>query len=369
MRIFPGYATKPSTMSEKTHKSSNILRIYNRLRQSPVTLDVLHDWTKRTGMNVSRRTLYRYLDDLAESIAFPGEKIVVIEGENNKKVWKIEFEKSATSLNQFDINSYYFLRNFVPQSLSAPREQSLQKLDQLVYATASKSRFEINVDANQMGFIRTDYIDALYNEQDHIFLEDIIWAIQQHRKISIENINFDIKYFPEGFAAKMMVFPLRLIYHFGMIYVGVFSPDVNRIIILPFNDIVKSSVTNDVFNPAAYYPLLDAYLANTFGITPNINDEIYDISLEFAGFTGQYIRQMNWHASQRFEEKKDGNLLLHLRCGLNRELLGFVLYFLHNVRVLQPLKLRDMVTERIKMIQDIYAKDELEYVSNYTKAT
>src|ERR1700709_17407 len=102
---------------KQSPKAINLLRIYNRLRQSPVTLDVLFQWAERQGIKISRRSLYRYLDDLEQTVHFQGEKLLVYEGEKNKKVWKIEFDKSSGSLSQFDINTYYFIRNFIPSSL------------------------------------------------------------------------------------------------------------------------------------------------------------------------------------------------------------------------------------------------------------
>ena len=161
-------------MNDKPIKSANVLRIYDRLRQSPVTLDVLYDWLQTNGIPVTRRTLYRYLHTLSGSISFPGEKVVVYDNEFNKKVWKIEYDESTTMLNQFDINTYYLLRSFAPRSLTAPREDSLKKLDTLMYSLASKSRFQLNVDANNLAFLRSNYFDAHYTAEQHKLLEDLI---------------------------------------------------------------------------------------------------------------------------------------------------------------------------------------------------
>jgi hypothetical protein len=49
---------------------------------------------------------------------------------------------------------------------------------------------------------------------------------------------------------------------------------------------------------------LTSYLDRTFGILPNMDEKVYDIEIEFAGSTGQYISLMNWHKSQRLPGRK-----------------------------------------------------------------
>jgi predicted DNA-binding transcriptional regulator YafY len=355
-------------MREKTLKSANILRIYDRLRQSPVTLDVLFEWVSNEGMDVSRRTLYRYLNNLATSIHFKGEKLVVYDNEVNKKVWKIEFEESAILLNQFDINSYYILRNFIPKSLSEPRKESLEKLDKLVYGLSSKSHFQVNVDANNLAFIRSNFVDANYSDAEHAIIEELIWAIQNHRKIIVDDFSWDMKLLPEGFETGMTVLPLKLLFHFGLMYMCAYAEKLNKITIIPIINIIHTSVTTATFNPSQYYCDLKYYLDTTFGIAPNFSKEVYDIEIEFAGSTGGYVRAMNWHNSQSFENAENGNTILRLYCGINRELIGFVLYFLNNARVLKPQKLRQTIVEKLqKTIDNYLTEKELVYATNFTE--
>ena len=350
-------------MTEQSPKAVNLLRIYNRLRQSPVTLDVLFQWTERIGIKISRRSLYRYLNDLENTVQFQGERLIVYEGEKNKKVWKIEYDKSSATLNQFDINTYYFIRNFLPRSLNDPRQISIEKFDKIFYESLSKSKFQANVDAHNGSFIRTDYIDAIYSDRDHILLEDFIWAIQNRRKIRADTENFDPKYFPRGFDKNEVLCPLKLVYHFGLIYICTYWETGKKIVIIPYNKLVESSITGIEFNPASFLQPLQVYLAEHFGITENYDNNIYDIQLEFAGYTGDYITTIHWHASQRFEKLENGNTMVHLRCGINRELIGFILYFINNVRVVTPMILKEILLERIDLIRDNYLKENLNYNS------
>ena len=346
------------------------MRIYDRLKQSPVSLDILYDWSVKAGMNVSRRTLYRYLNNLATTVDFRGEKLLVTNNEFNKKVWKIEYDESSGKLNQFDINSYYILRNFIPNSLGGPRLGSLKKLDEFIYSSSSKSDFVGNVDANNLAFIRTNYFDANYSEAHHNILEEIIAAIQHHRKICVEEYNWDIKMLPEGFKTGMLVLPIKLLFHFGLLYTCVYVEQLKKITLLPLSDILKLSVVKESFNPGYYQEILNKFLDTTFGILPNFDNEIYDIEIEFAGNTGKFIQVMNWHHSQKFSLLENGNMLMQLHCGINRELVGFVMYFLDNARVLKPANLKNMVIAKLAATLSNYTNNsELVYSTNLAYST
>jgi predicted DNA-binding transcriptional regulator YafY len=343
---------------ERSTKSINMFRIYDRLKHSPVTLDVLYDWVRKEGIKVSRRTLYRYLNNLETTVDFRGEKLVIYHNELNKKVWKIEYDNSESLLTQFDISSYYILRNFIPKSLVGPREESLKKIDELVYSAFSKSHFQQNVDANNLSFLRTDYFDARYSERHHLILEELISAVQNHRKIRVDEYNWDIRMMPEGFGTGMLVLPLKLLFHFGIMNTCVYIEDLQKIAVLPLSDFIKISVVNETFNPGPFQGHLTDYLDNTFGVLPNIDDKVYDIEIEFAGNTGQYVRLMNWHNSQRFSDGENNNIIMHLHCGINRELVGFITFFNYNARIRRPARLKNIVIDKLRKTLSNYERDQ-----------
>ncbi|MEJ7675008.1 MAG: hypothetical protein WKF59_20485 [Chitinophagaceae bacterium] len=41
-----------------------LIRLYNRLRRGPVTIDIISKWAKNADINVSTRQLYRDLNSL-----------------------------------------------------------------------------------------------------------------------------------------------------------------------------------------------------------------------------------------------------------------------------------------------------------------
>ena len=97
---------------------------------------------------------------------------------------------------------------------------------------------------------------------------------------------------------------------------------------------------------------LQELLNNRFGITKNIDDKIYDIKLEFTNVTGSLVQKYTWHHSQKFI-LHEGNYIMTMKCGINRELLGWIFQWMYNVRILEPLVLTEYYSASIKKMNTI----------------
>jgi predicted DNA-binding transcriptional regulator YafY len=74
---------------------------------------------------------------------------------------------------------------------------------------------------------------------------------------------------------------------------------------------------------------------------------VYSITLEFSSSTGQFIKQYFWHSSQTFKEQ-NGKIIMQLQCGINRELIGWLFMWMYNVKVIEPLILKEYYTKSLK---------------------
>ena len=108
---------------------------------------------------------------------------------------------------------------------------------------------------------------------------------------------------------------------------------------------------------------MDKELMKRFGITENINNEIYNIEIEFTELTGTFVKNQFWHPTQKFTVLENGNYLMKLHCGINRELVGWIFQWMSNVRVLKPEILKDAVLSKYRDVLDSYS-DDAPLVSN-----
>lgn len=172
-------------------KSERLLQIYSRLKQSPVTIEIIRNWAAKSGIAISERTFYRDLAELEKNILPKGETITTTIGEKNKKTWKIEYDHGETRLDHFDINSYLLFKNFLALPVVNARQKSLEKIENLFYQTYSKSRFEelTTIAASQIR--NSHFYEVEDSTRYEKLLDDCIWCIQNRRELEILRVGYD----------------------------------------------------------------------------------------------------------------------------------------------------------------------------------
>ncbi len=339
-------------------KSEILLRLYSRLRQSPCTIDILSDWKNKNDLEFHDRSLYRYLNDLTNNLTIKGETIEVFYNEKNKKTWKLVFEKSRKDLTLFDINTFFLTKNFVPKSIIKQREESFNKIEELLYEKQSKNKYEFSADAHHLIFGTTNFYDVTYTKNQQLKIEELIWAIQNKRKISLSEITFDAIVSNGQIADGETVLPLGLQLHRGVLQLCCFIERLDIIYIFSYDTLVAFEIREDLFNPKKYAKLLAQYFETHFGITQNINEKVYQIELVFSKETGAFAKQFFWHSSQQWKNSMDGNQILKLKCGINRELVGWIFQWMSNVQVVKPKVLKDMVIAKYQECLGIHNSNE-----------
>ena len=82
--------------------------------------------------------------------------------------------------------------------------------------------------------------------------------------------------------------------------------------------------------------------------------EVEDVSIWFNPQKAQFIRERQWHASQKIEEKPDGSLVLRMKTSGLVEVKYWVLSFGSGAEVLEPESLRQECIAEIEMMNKRY---------------
>jgi len=91
------------------------------------------------------------------------------------------------------------------------------------------------------------------------------------------------------------------------------------------------------------------------------NSNIYTIQIEISNVLSEFIQNHTWHHSQEFEKKKE-KILLTLTCGINRDLLGWLLQWMYTIKIIEPKILRTYYGRTIKEVLGVHdAKKSLVY--------
>jgi hypothetical protein len=197
--------------------------------------------------------------------------------------------------------------------------------------------------------------------------EDIIWSIANNKIIEIINIFGDATNVTADITYPFKLKPLLLVYHNGAYYTAGFIVKKNIFITIDLSKIASYNITNQTFAHKKALPLAKAELQKRFGLTGNIDNEVYDIELEFSSITGEFISHYNWHTTQSFTQLKNGNYRMKMHCGINRELFGWIFRWMGNVKIIGPKKLKDLYLQQLEIINKNYSSEQRLNYSNIFK--
>ena len=76
--------------------------------------------------------------------------------------------------------------------------------------------------------------------------------------------------------------------------------------------------------------------------------------IRFTPYQAQWIKEHCWYSSQEIDEQKDGSVILKMRVGALDAVMHWVLRYGREVEVLEPLELRKMIKEELKMTKRFY---------------
>ena len=285
--------------------------LYDLLRNSKCTYEILLETFKKKRVTIGLRQLQRDIKDLE---LFLNKDERLIKNRVKGKILELEIKQ------QKNFNSLSFVETSI---------------------------FKTPIDKKSLE-IKT----AFFNE-----------AILKKIPIRIDNISNDTTSFNAEFKdTSFTLFPLKIIYHNFDYYIGCYIPKTKKFEIFEIKQLVKYRTLrkSKQYDNDKLLMRYNAYAKTLFGVTKNIDDNIYKIKLQFSSITGSYIEIFNWHHSQKFN-KKDNTIIMTLECGINRELVGWIFSWMYNVKIIEPPELKAYYNKAIKEIRQINKKDMLLY--------
>ena len=96
----------------------------------------------------------------------------------------------------------------------------------------------------------------------------------------------------------------------------------------------------------------EKFFNQNFGV---IKEEAFEVELEFTGYAAKYIAERIWSPDQKLTEKKDGTVKLKFSASSEPELIGWVLSFADEARVVKPKWLVRKVKETVGRMKSSYA--------------
>lgn len=336
-------------------------QIYLLLSYEPQTIESIQSALKAQGAKISNRQLYRDLEDVGTYFLKADERLDQKYQEFNRKVYLINKNTSAETIDDYDIDTYLISRLIIPAGIRLGRKSSLSKFKTLFSVHLNNSKVEYNSNWDGISMLNTHFNEIAFNEQFQVILNEMLWSVANHRSIEVTSYSGDSVSLYRSLTIPFIFQPLKILYHRGSFYVAGLIASSRRCLVLDLAQVTGYKLSNQSFPFKKELGLIEKNLNGRFGITQNINDEVYDVILEFSTITGEYVMSHIWHHSQRQEMAVNGNLRVFFTCGINRELLGWIYMWMGNVKIIQPEILKTYFCEQFKLIQKAYSSDYLAY--------
>ncbi|UAY54022.1 helix-turn-helix transcriptional regulator [Arachidicoccus terrestris] len=335
-------------------KLSAITRIIEKIKRFPVTFESMRDWVRYENIEISDRTLYRYLEEI-KNLPLNDGRVITIDGDYNKKTWKFEFDKSAHEFGESDIKSFLLLKNLAPASLTKKRQHSIDKIEEVLFKAQSKSKFEYHMQTLPQAQIKTsNFNEYVYSEEEQQNLDTLIWAMQHSRKLKVMKIQPDTKNPAPLPRMPIVMLPMQVLYHNGSIYILLLIENSLELVVYDLSRFKQFDILENIFSTQKFMDHFYAEASKRFGVEPNLDDEVYDIRLEFSPSAGAFISNRFWHCTQRFGQKSSGRWEMRMNTGINTELVDWIFGWGNQVKVLGPELLQEKLKEKLVTMMDIY---------------
>lgn len=163
-------------------------------------------------------------------------------------------------------------------------------------------------------------------------------AIRRLNEAVLANETLSMRYrsAQRGEETSRRIDPYKLWYHAGSLYVIGHDHRSSEIRTFAIDRILALEATGDSFVPRTDFDF-DAYTASSFGV---VAEPASRVLLRFESRWAAYVREREWHASQRLRALAEGGIELELTVGAGQELVGWILSFGDGVVVVEPEILR-----------------------------
>jgi predicted DNA-binding transcriptional regulator YafY len=341
--------------------------IYQLLEIEPRTIQGICKELELKGYRTAQRQIYNDLTQLEKNYLRNNQALQITTGQHNQKTYRLVYSDISIAVTGFDVNSYQLSRLSMTTYITEGRGESINKFRDIVAKKImhlSKTKYAaLPLEQN----FNSHFFERKYTTDFNQMSEDIIWSIANNKIIEIINIYGDATNVSSDITYPFKLKPLLLVYHNGAYYTAGFIAKNNLFITIDLSKIVAYNITNQTFAHKKMLPIAKAELQKRFGLTGNIDNEVYDIELEFSSITGEFLSHYNWHPTQSFTQLKNGNYRMKIHCGINRELFGWIFRWMGNVKIIGPNKLKDLYLQQLDIINKNYSSSASLNYSNIFK--
>lgn len=293
---------------------------------------------------VSCKSIQRDIDFMREMLNAPIEYDSRKKGYFYREVWIFN---PATFLDRQELEALAATSTILAQYQGTPYyeeiSQAIEKIIQyLPFSCSGDALFDIYSFNNP----------ATVNGVDHEQFTLLEQAIRNRQKVGMIYQTSS-----RQAVTERIVQPYRLHYDqsAGTWYLIAMCELRNEVRTFAVNRIQQPALTGEHFTIPEGFSI-NGYLENAFHQT--VGPNLCEISIRFTPYQSQWIREHTWHPSQQIEEHPDGSLTIKLTVSALDAVKRWVMRYGAQAEVLEPKELREMVSQEVREMGEIYKGED-----------
>ncbi len=297
-------------------------------------------------LNCSKQTVLRLVQDIEKAYIVNVEETF----EGNRKYFRVRKPTvPSLFLTEMELNVLHMCRTFAQHLLG--RDQFEEATRALLKSQSLLPDKKASTPQHFASF-RPGTIDYTPHQNT---IRTIIEAMEEKK---ICKINYRAIW--HGKSKTFYVKPLKLFSHQDTVYLHARmarspgkpykEPDFDPL--LAVHRIKKVEMTERSFEFPKDYDF-EKHFNRQFGV---IKEESFEVKVEFTGWASRYVSERMWSPDQKITKKKGGKLVLSFTASSEPELIGWLLSFGDEARLLKPKWLIEEVAPKVERLHTLYTK-------------
>jgi|694.fasta_scaffold18432_8 predicted DNA-binding transcriptional regulator YafY len=202
----------------------------------------------------------------------------------------------------------------------------------------------LNYQKHFENFEKHIFYDQTTSKGSH-FIFDIQNAIKNCNCLLIKHRKFE----PQEDSKNRIVAPYGLKEYLGRWYLVGKDLDIQSYRVFGLDRIEAIELLGRKFEMPSKFSISD-YFKNLIGVQKPKEDIVEIVELEIDTLMGNYFKSLPLHSSQKIIQEDKNQITIRLKVSLNNELANEILRFGDYIKVIKPLKLRQMIKKRAEKI-------------------
>ena len=282
-------------------------------------------------------------DDISFMRSSEGWSIALAElNDGKKKIYRYEdlnFSINNANLNEIEINEFQSAIQVLAQFEGMPQFDGIQEI-------IAKLKYDLKDKKDVKPFIGFDSNQDLKGIEHFSLLYS---AVQNQTPLKITYQDFKTI---EPYTYLLHPYYLKQ-YNNRWFLFGLHKESMKSDYNVAIDRIFNVEVTNEIFIPNTEIDWQD-YFSDMIGVSKPIESKIEEVILHFNSLTGRYMENKSIHETQKHKWLDENTFEVRIKVYLNYELERLILSYGDSVKVISPIKLQDIIKQRLKAGFQLY---------------